>query len=191
MNRTYTVGEIPNNRPFTVEGIDATFVRDGDFVQYQSTDTSTLIDFFNALDVNNETMTESVRPIFQIDPLQVVASFANTYLMRTPDGFIIETFDEQGEVHFEQYFQPQNLHRALSKLQSLMPEPIPEWANTEITRPDGSHQFTASDVYNTIRDTFFIGYNGTLNNVEDMERVLNQDGWSFNDLNEEQEVCFR
>jgi len=186
MTKTYTVGEIPKNRPFRVKGSDIELIKTPDGVMANTTEGLSIIDIAILMRVNDETETDSIRPIYTIDPTTIVASFQNNFLMDTGDGYTLETFTPDGEVHFARYFRPQNLHRAVAALQELMPEQIPHWANTHITRPNGSQQYTASDVYNAIRDTFFIGYDGALNSVEYMERVLADDGWVFNDLTQEQ-----
>lgn len=189
MNPFYTTGDVPEGRPFTIEGINLILRRDGTLLRMEPTPETTTFDAIKMFCVDATTETELLRPLYAIDQTKVVGSFLNTYLTDTGDGYILETFDEDGEVHFARYFRPENLHRAVSALQQYMPEQIPEWANTEITRPNGVKQYSPNDVYGAIRDTFFIGYGFTQPDVENMELVLGSDGWDFNDLNQEQSLC--
>lgn len=188
MTPHFTIREMPVGSSFRLRGGNVSLTKTAE-KEISVTDGTSFIDPLEwalLVRATPDSETDELRPMFKIDPLAVIMSFGNVYLMKTPDGFIIETFDSQGRVHFEQYFAPQNLHRAISKMQSLMPDEIPEDAMTDITRPCGAQQYSTSLVESCITDTFFIGYGERLNSVERMRAMLEADGWAFNDLTQEQ-----
>lgn len=189
MDKFFTVAEIPVGHKFKLQGSSVEITKTGRDLYEVGVYIPLHPDYPFLANMSPESLTQTVRDIFLIDPTKVLASFMNNFLVDVGDGYVLETYGADGRVHFAQFFKQSSLHRAMSALQALMPEEIPSTAMTEIKRPCGTRRYSNNVFESVIIDTFFIGYGEKLNSIEKMELILNKDGWTFNDLREEQELC--